>query len=159
MVRRAYRLSRQKILFRGAFCNYEVPKIFRQKQYCSTHICEDVAQQIHIGILCARGTTDRVQAELFSRLLCRACPQAMESEDDFYGEQRGEDVDRLERERDIVKLERIHVATGFRDSAESSRDAHLQCGFDSGFLDGAAAVAPAAFWCVILSCKYTTWLQ
>lgn len=70
----------------------------------------------------------------------------MEPLDDFFGEQQGEEAIRMERERDIAKLQRIHVATGFRDAAEISRDVHLQKGFDAGFMDGAKAVAPAAYW-------------
>lgn len=79
---------------------------------------------------------------------------AMEEEDDFYGEQTSGEVESAELDREVGKLQRLHVATGFRDNAESARNAALQGGFDKGFADGAQAVAHAAFWYVFI-CSLT----
>jgi hypothetical protein len=76
----------------------------------------------------------------------------MEAGDDFFGDQAhepdGVTGSESEREREISKLRRLHIATGFRDSADGEREQHLQRGFDIGFLEGAKATAPAAFWYV-----------
>ena len=69
-------------------------------------------------------------------------------DDEFFGEQSGPHAERLERERELAKLRRLHLATGFRDHADDARGQHLQRGFDHGFLAGARAASPAAFWCV-----------
>ena len=70
----------------------------------------------------------------------------MEATDDFFGDQADEPAESLGRQREISKLRRLHVATGFRDSADGAREQHLQRGFDQGFLEGARATTPAAFW-------------
>jgi hypothetical protein len=72
-------------------------------------------------------------------------PTAM-SDDDFFGEQTGPESDRFELTRELSKLERLHVATGFRDAADGARGRHLQAGFDAGFAAGAKAVEKGAFW-------------
>jgi hypothetical protein len=68
------------------------------------------------------------------------------ADDDFFGAQ--DDASpaaaAAERQRDLDKLRRLHLAAGFRDAADGARDAHLQAGFDGGFLSGAAAVLDAA---------------
>lgn len=67
--------------------------------------------------------------------------------DDFFGAQDDTPESReAERARDLQKLERLHVATGFRDAAEGAREKYLQAGFDEGFGAAAAVAAPAGFW-------------
>ncbi len=68
------------------------------------------------------------------------------SDDDFFGAQEGEEVERAERTRELDKLSRLHIATGFRDNADKAREGFLQNGFDAVFRAGAEAAAPAGFW-------------
>lgn len=69
-----------------------------------------------------------------------------EADDDFFGPQAGDASAAGSLGRDVEKLRRLHVASGFRDHADKAREAHLQQGFDEGFRDGASAAARPAFW-------------
>lgn len=88
----------------------------------------------------------------FTRELVSPAPR-MDSEngpdvdDDFFGAQdETPESQQAERARELTKLERVHVAAGFRDAAEGAREAHLQEGFDEGFHAAAMVAAPAGFW-------------
>lgn len=67
------------------------------------------------------------------------------STDDFFGEQDHEHGDVEQREREIEAIRRTHMTAGIREGTASAHDAHLQEGFDEGFLEGAKASAEAGF--------------
>lgn len=68
-------------------------------------------------------------------------------DDDFFGNQDYDDKqsEKERQEREIAAVRRHHYTAGLREGASSARDAHLQRGFDDGFLAGSQAVSKPAF--------------
>lgn len=73
--------------------------------------------------------------------------------DDFFGDQADDERSEEEkRQREWDTLRRLHYNAGLREGGSAAHDAHLQQGFDDGFVAGAQAVAQTAF--VYVYCPY-----